>query len=127
MKPPSVWLFVTAATDTEVTCYLMETWGPAGEEVFRLRVLSLHGELCLLGKKMKRLETDKRWGNMIALPVPMDRHERGCYMGFHYKVVSVCSLPRQCGIRETGSLVESVSVLVKNDNHRVQMRPGVAY
>lgn len=29
-------------------------------------------------------------------------------------------------VRENGSLVESLSFLGKNDNHRVQMRPGGA-
>lgn len=66
MKPPSVWFFVTAATEMRQrspTPSDGDTGAPAGEEVFCPRVFNLNVELRLLGKKMKRLEIDKWWGN----------------------------------------------------------------
>ncbi|XP_037380552.1 60S ribosomal protein L9-like [Talpa occidentalis] len=91
-------------------------------------------ELSLLGKKKKRLQVDKWWGNrkeLAATVCTICSHTqnmiKGVTLGFCYKMRSVYAhFPINIVIQENGSLVEIQNFLGEKYIRRVRMRQGVA-
>nr|XP_039333894.1 60S ribosomal protein L9-like [Saimiri boliviensis boliviensis] len=90
-------------------------------------------ELSLLGKKKKRLQVDKWWGNQKELATVrticshVQNKIKGVTLGFHYKMRSVYAhFPINVVFQENGSLVEIQNFLGEKYIRRVRMRPGVA-
>ncbi|XP_032273680.1 60S ribosomal protein L9-like [Phoca vitulina] len=90
-------------------------------------------ELSLLGKKKKRLQVDKWWGNRKELATVrtvcshVQDMTKGITLGSRYKMRSVYAhFPINIVIQENGSLVEIRNFLGEKYLCRVRMRPGVA-
>jgi large subunit ribosomal protein L9e len=81
----------------------------------------MNAELSLLGKKKKRLQVDKWWGNRKDLAnvrsncCHVQNMIKGITLGFYYKTRSVYApFPINILIQENGSLVESEISWVRN-------------
>nr|XP_045060043.2 60S ribosomal protein L9-like [Desmodus rotundus] len=91
-------------------------------------------ELSLLGKKKKKLQADKWWGNRKELATVrticshVQNMIKGIALGFCYRMKSVYAhFPITVVIQENGSLVEIKNFLGEKCIHRVRMRSGVAF
>ncbi|XP_010945421.1 large ribosomal subunit protein uL6-like [Camelus bactrianus] len=105
--------------------------GPRG--TLRRDFNHINVELSLLGKKKKRLQVDKRWGNsancsqFFSICSHVQNTTKGVKLGICYKVRSVhARVPIKVVIRENGSLVEIRNFLGEKYIRGVRMRPGVA-
>ncbi|ELW48991.1 60S ribosomal protein L9 [Tupaia chinensis] len=90
-------------------------------------------EPSLLGKKKKRLQVDKWWGNRKELVTVrticshVQNTIKSVTLGFRYKMRSVYAhFPINVIIQEKGSLVEIRNFLGEKYIRKVRMRPGVA-
>ncbi|XP_059558448.1 large ribosomal subunit protein uL6-like [Myotis daubentonii] len=106
--------------------------GPRG--TLRRDFNHINVEFSLLGKKKKRLQVDKCWGNRkeLAIVHTICSHVQNMIkyvtLGFHYKIRSVYAhFPINIVIQENGSLVEIRNFLGKKYIRRVRMRSGIAY
>ncbi|XP_054569842.1 60S ribosomal protein L9-like [Eptesicus fuscus] len=89
-------------------------------------------ELCLLGKKKKRLRADKWWGyskelaTVFTICSHVPNMTKGFTLSFRYKMRSVYAhFPINVVIQENGSLVGDRNFVGEKYIRRVRMRSGV--